>query len=722
MSQSLGSSSFAAASLGGNPSGTSAAAPRGGFAHLLDYVVPAVILLAVLVVLAPVPPAVVDLLLAANLTVSVLALLGALAARTPLEMGVFPTFLLGSTLVRLVLNIATTRLILTRAAVDGAGAAGEVVQAFGEFVAANDLVVGGVIFAIIAIIQFVVITAGSTRTSEVAARFALDGLPGRQMAIDSDLQAGAITREQARLLRIDLQRHADFFASMDGASRFVRGEAVAGVIITLVNLVGGLAIGVLEHSLPLPRALEVYSRLTIGDGLVSAVPALLVSVATGLLISRSSQTVDLSRELGRQFAARPHVLVIAAVFLGLLSLTDLPFLPLATMAAAMACAAFVVARRGRRDAAALAAGGGPPATARGAGERATSGLGDTVLGETVLGETVLGGDRIAVDLGRGLAPLVAGAAPLVALTSRMRKAIAGDIGIVVPGVAFRDDPTLPDRGYRVTVSGEFVCEEELPSGRLLAIPRPGKPLGIDGPEGIDPLGGRRAVWIAHARAETARRRGATVLDAADCVARSLEAAVRGRADELLSRDAVARLVESLREAQPALVDQVVPGVLTIAKVQRTLQCLLREGVPIRPLAEVLEIMADHAAEAQEPWQLAELVRRSMARTICRRARDPQGRLAVVRLAPAAIEEITESAGPASPSPRLVAELRRALRPGVERGAAAVLLVPGPARRAVRNALARQIPELQVLAEEEVAGEGRVEVFATVGGEGVSRAA
>ena len=338
MSQSLGSSSFSAASLGGTPSGTSAAAPRGGFAHLLDYVVPAVILLAVLVVLAPVPAPVVDLLLAANLTISVLALLGALAARTPLEMGIFPTFLLGSTLVRLVLNIATTRLILTRAAVDGAGAAGEVVQAFGEFVAANDLVVGGVIFAIIAIIQFVVITAGSTRTSEVAARFALDGLPGRQMAIDSDLQAGAITREQARLLRIDLQRHADFFASMDGASRFVRGEAVAGVIITLVNLVGGLAIGVLEHSLPLPRALEVYSRLTIGDGLVSAVPALLVSVATGLLISRSSQTVDLSRELGRQFAARPHVLVIAAVFLGLLSLTDLPFLPLATMAAATACA------------------------------------------------------------------------------------------------------------------------------------------------------------------------------------------------------------------------------------------------------------------------------------------------------------------------------------------------------------------------------------------------
>jgi flagellar biosynthesis protein FlhA len=244
--------------------GTFAAAPRAASAHVLDYAIPAVILLSVMVVLAPVPAAVVDLLLAANLTISVLALLGALAARTPLELSIFPTFLLGSTLVRLVLNIATTRLVLSRAAIDGAGAAGEVVQAFGEFVAANNIVVGAVIFAIIAVIQFVVITAGSTRTSEVAARFALDGLPGRQMAIDSDLQAGTITRDQARQMRLDLQRQADFFASMDGASRFVRGEAVASVIITVVNLVGGLAIGVVQHGMPVPKALVLQnSKLTV---------------------------------------------------------------------------------------------------------------------------------------------------------------------------------------------------------------------------------------------------------------------------------------------------------------------------------------------------------------------------------------------------------------------------------------------------------------------------
>jgi len=698
------------------PIGTAAAvAPRGASAHVLDVMMPVVILLSVLVVLAPVPAPVVDLLLAANLTVSVLALLGALAARTPLEMSVFPTFLLGSTLVRLVLNIATTRLILTRAAVDGPAAAGQVVQAFGEFVAANSLVVGGVIFAIIAIIQFVVITAGSTRTSEVAARFALDGLPGRQMAIDSDLQAGVITRDQARGLRIELQRQADFFASMDGASRFVRGEAVAGVIITLVNLVGGLAIGILQHSLSVPRALEVYSRLTIGDGLVSAVPALFVSVATGLLISRSSQSLDLSRELGRQFTSRPLVLAITGVFLATLSLTGLPFLPLAGMSAVMLGAAFVVGRRGRMPE--PAAAGAAPGSFTGVAGAATA---------AALEEEILAEDRIVVALGRGLAGLVTGNAPLLDLSSRMRTAVAGDLGVVVPTVSYRDDPSLADRGYRVMIAGETVCEGDVPPGRLLAIPRPGEMpdarITIKGTEAIDPLSRRRAVWVAHSQAEVAQRRGATVLDAAACVARAIEAAVRQRADQLLSRDAVARLVESLRAAQPALVEQVVPGILTIARIQRTLQCLLREGVPIRPLSEVLEVMADHAADLQDATALAEMVRRAMARTICRRARDPQGRLIVVRLHDEAIDAITAPASARGPSRSLVAELRRAVRPGMERGAAAVLVVPGAARRGVREALVRQIPELQVFAEEEVADERNVEVFATVCGEGLSQAA
>jgi flagellar biosynthesis protein FlhA len=631
---------------------TSAAAPRGGSVHVLDYLVPATILLAVLVVLAPVPAPVVDLLLAANLTVSVLALLGALAARTPLEMSVFPTFLLGATLVRLVLNISTTRLILSRAAIDGAGAAGEVVEAFGQFVSANNIVVGGVIFAIIAIVQFVVITAGATRTSEVAARFTLDGLPGRQMAIDSEVSAGTITREQARGLRLELQRQADFFASMDGASRFVRGEAVASVIITLVNLIGGLAIGMLQHGMPLARAVEVYSRLTIGDGLVGAVPSLFVAVATGLLISRSTQTVELSQELGRQFVARPHVLFITAAFLAVLSLTGMPFLPLAGMAALTLVGGFSLGRSGRHAKASAA----PQEPAR-PGEK----LAD-----------VLTDDRIMVELGRGLLGLVSGnGAPLLEKSQALRSAVAADLGVVVPAIAFKDDLALADRGYRITLAGEPIHEAVL-----------------------EP-----------------RRRTSPAADA-EALAADLEAVVRRRADALLTRDAAARLVESLRGSQPALVEQVVPEVLTVARIQRTLQCLLREAVPIRPLAPLLELMADHAAEAKEPAALAELVRCGLARTICRRVRDGEGRLVVVKLTNQAADALL--AGEAAAARAVVADVRRAVRPRLERDAPAVVVVAGERRRAVREALARPLPELAVLSHNEVADEERVEVFATIG--------
>ena len=646
--------------------GTTALAPPAPPARVLDYAVPAVILLAVLVVLAPVPPALVDLLLAANLTVSILALLGALAARTPLEMGVFPTFLLGSTLVRLVLNIATTRLILSRAAIDGADAAGEVVQAFGSFVSANNLVVGAVIFGIIAVVQFVVITAGSTRTSEVAARFALDGLPGRQMAIDAEATAGAITRDQARALRLDLQRQADFFASMDGASRFVKGEAVASVIITLVNLVGGLAIGVVQHGMPVQKAVDIYSRLTIGDGLVSAVPALFVSVATGLLISRSSQAIDLSQELGRQFTSRPHVLAITGAFLAVLSLTGLPFLPLAAMAAISFAAAWFTSRRNLSRPAPTAAQPSPGAS------DAQATLTD-----------VLADDRLVVHLGRGLLDLVQGPAPLVARSQAIRSAVAADLGIVVPSIAFRDDLSLPPRGYRITLAGERMREAELP-----------------------PADGRE--------------------QSVGAVVAAITAAVTERADALLTRDACARLIETLRESQPAVVGQIVPDVLSLAKIHRTLQGLLREGLPIRPLAEVLELMADHAAEAADPADLADVVRGRLVHVLCRRLRDPDGRLVVLRLTDTAVAalrnataEVVDRAGPAT---KVLAELRRAARPRLDRGATAVLVVPADDRRNVRDRLARLMPGLVVLADAELAGEPRVEVFATIAGAEAARAA
>jgi flagellar biosynthesis protein FlhA len=698
--------------------GSAAVLRRPLSAHIADYCIPTVILLSVLVVIAPVPAGIVDLLLAANLTVSVLALLGALAARTPLEMSVFPTFLLGATLVRLVLNISTTRLILSRAAIDGPAAAGEVVEAFASFVAANNLVVGGVVFAIIAVVQFIVISAGATRTSEVAARFALDGLPGRQMAIDTEVQAGTLTREQARHARSDLQRQADFFAAMDGASRFVRGEAVASVIITVVNLVGGLAIGVLQQGLPADRALGLYSLLTIGDGLASAVPSLFVSVATGLLVSRSSQSVDLGSELGRQFGSRPHVLAITAMFLGLLSLSGLPFLPLAGMALAVAIAAVMATRRAAgEDDRAPAADDHARSPARVATARAAA----KPAAAADIAADVLADERITVELGRGLVGLVAGeTAPLATAVESLRVALAGDLGLVLPAVALRDDLELPPRGYRITIAGDVAVDGEIPAGRRLVIPAAGQ-RPADGDAATDPLTGRAATWLGEARADAARDKGGIALDPAGVVARALEAAVRRQADRLLSRDAVSRLVESLRASQPAVIEQIVPGVLSIARIQRSLQCLLREGVPIRPLAELLEIMSDHAAEAAEPWQLAEIVRRRLAGAICRRARDPEGRLTAVRLAGGGLDGLRPGAA-AKPPARLVAEIRRATRTAVERGGQPVLLVPVGMRRCVREALARQLPDLRVLAEEEVGDEPRLDVFTTIGDAAQVRAA
>ena len=679
------------------PSPSLTTAPR---RHALDWVVPIGILLAVMVVLAPVPAALLDILLAANLTLSVLALLGAIAARTPLELSIFPTFLLGSTLVRLVLNVATTRLVLSRAAIDGADAAGEVVKAFGQFVAANDLIVGGVIFAIIAVIQFVVITAGSTRTSEVAARFTLDGLPGRQMAIDAEVQAGALTREEARAARLEVQRHADFFAAMDGASRFVRGEAVAGVIITAVNIVGGLAIGVMQHGMPLRRAVDVYSRLTIGDGLVSAVPALFVSVATALLISRSSQAVDLPRELGRQFFSRAHVLVITAAFLVALSLTGLPRVPLLAMAATLGVGAIFLTRQQNASVA-------PPAGA--------------ASGDSARSPTIPVDEPIVVELGAGLLPLLAGPdAGLIAAVRQMRSEIGADLGMVVPQVAFRDNLSLPPRGYQVTVAGDPAADGVLPEGRRLALPRAGEPLSLDGPEGVEPGGQRRGVWVGQALAETARKRGASVLDETACIRQALESSIRRHADKLLSREAVARLLESLRATQPALVEHSTGDGLPLARIHRALQLLVREGVPIRPLSEVLEVLADHAGSDATPAQLAEAVRRERAATICRRGRDTDGRLVVVRVATSALDTLLSDRP--RDAARIIAQVRRAVAPRIERGAPAVVVVPAHGRSQARDRLCRQLPMLQVLSDEEATGEDSMVVFVTVGEEEALRAA
>ncbi len=673
-----------------------------------NLALPVAMLLAILVVLAPVPAPVVDLLLAANLTVAVLALLGSLAAHSPLEMAAFPSFLLAATLVRLVLNIATTRLILAEAGRGGPAAAGEVIQAFSSFVAADNLVVGAVVFAIIAVIQFAVLTAGATRTSEVAARFTLDGLPGRQAAIDAEVAAGGLTRDQARGLRADLQRQAEFYAGMDGASRFVRGEAVASVVIVLVNLVGGFAVGMGQLGLPASQAAGLYARLTIGDGLASAVPALLVSVATGLLLSRSTTSQNLPTELGRQLFARPAMLLVTAAFLGLLALSNLPTLPLAVMACGVLVAALLVHTAGPQAAA------GP----------ATSGA--EAAAKTAPLDAILGRTRLTLRLGRELASLAAGdQAPLPAAVEGLRTRLAETLGLLLPAVTIQDDATLSSRAWTVELDGEPILEADLPAGRQLLVPAAEDAVTRRrwqrDPTGTIVLADRSARWGSPAEAEEVAARGGQTFADAAAVSRLLEDALLKRADRLLSRDQTARMLESLRATEPAVVEQTVPAVVSVATVQRTLQCLLREGLPIKPLAGLLEAMADQAAQTSDPQQLAEHLRQQLAGTIVRRLRGPEGRLAIVRLTPAAARQLASPGHEAAErlaAERLLADLRRAVRPLHDRGRRCAIAVTAE-RLAVAQRLRAAGITTPVLAEQELAGQPGLEAFAVVGGDAIA---
>jgi flagellar biosynthesis protein FlhA len=672
---------------------------------------PAAVLSAVLVVLAPVPAWWVDVLLAANLAAAAVAVAAVVSARTPLELSLFPTFLLGATLVRLVLNISTTRLILTRAAAHGDAAAGEVVRAFGQFVSGESLVVGGVIFGVIAIVQLVVITAGASRIGEVAARFTLDAMPGRQAAIDGELQAGSITAEEARRQRRDLARQADFYSSMDGAGRFVRGEAVAGLAIIAVNLVGGLLVGVVQQGMGPGRALEVYGTLTIGDGLVGAVPALLISVATGLLISRSAEPVDLARALPAQFAGRGPVLLVAATFLGVMALTGFPAIPLVTLAAGLGLLAARPSRRQGTDRADAAAPGPGPSADHRTGELPADGDPFSRLARE---------EGLRVSVGRGLLHLIAAADQPRLLPTRvtaLRERLAEDVGLPLPAVTFDTDSSLPATGWSVSAAGETLAKGETVAGRVLAVPAVGCLLCVDGVDAIDPLTGRRAGWIPPHQSTRVSREGGVVYEPVDVVARGIEAAVRRHAPAILSREATSRLVEGLRKTQPALVAGVVPDRVPLAAVQRALRSLLGEGMPLVPLGPLFELLADHAPSADDPSELAERVRIGLSRRLRARLRSPQGRLTVIRVA---ADLLADEPGRKELA-ALVPLVRRASRPIIERGLSPVIVVPASARRAVRDGLGPILPEVTVLAEEEVADERQLEIFATLG-EGQARSA
>jgi flagellar biosynthesis protein FlhA len=596
-------------------------------ANLRNLILPLCIVASVLVILIPLPTAVMDLLLAINITMAVIVLLTTIYVSTPLEFSIFPSVLLATTLGRLVLNVASTRLILTRAETEGIQAAGGVIQAFGDVVTHGSIVVGLIIFIIIVVIQFVVITKGATRISEVAARFALDGMPGRQMAIDADLNAGLIDEKEAQRRREKITHQADFYGAMDGASKFVRGDAVAGIVITIINIIGGLTVGMVEAGMSLPEATSLFVRLTIGDGLASQVPAFLVSLAAGLLVTRSTRQTNLPLEFLTQLFSRPQALMVAAVFVIGLVFTQLPTIPLVLIGGTCVLLAYNV-RRDRRQLAARHA----------ADARAEVELSDRQE-ERI--EDFLAIDPMEMEMGVGLIRLAdpQREGDLLPRITGVRQSVASDIGIILPKVRIRDNMRLEENQYNIKIANNVVAEGIVYPEKLLAMDSGMATGKIAGEETQDPAFGQPAVWIDSSLRDMAEIRGYTPVEPAAVLATHLQEVVRAHADELLTRDTAKHLIDELRKTSPTVVEELIPGSMKLGEVQLVLQMLLREQVSIRHLPAILETLGDKSERTKDPVWLVEYVRHRLARTICSRYRDHENRLHVVTLDPALEDHI-----------------------------------------------------------------------------------
>ena len=667
-------------------------------------------ILALLVV--PLPPPLLDLLLSLSLTVGVMVLLLALYTEKPLDFSVFPSLLLMVTLLRLGLNVASTRLILLRGA-EGPGAAGNVIRAFGDFSVGGDPVVGVVVFSIFVVINFVVITKGAGRIAEVAARFTLDAMPGKQMAIDADLNAGIVDDREAVRRRREIQREADFYGAMDGASKFVRGDAIAGLLIMLVNIVGGLFLGVVAESLPLREAFQTYTILTVGDGLVSQVPALVVSTAAGVVVSRAAAGAPLADELRSQLLVQPRALGVAGVMLGALALVPgLPTVPFALLAAG----SLALARRFRE-----APSEAPePGEAEAAPARSAE---DEIRDALVL-------DELELEVGFALIPLVdpERGGDLPARIRATRKQLASELGFVVPLVHIRDNLELTPGSYRILLRGNPVAQSELPRGRLLAL-RPGEGAEpIPGIEGRDPAFGIPALWIQERDRERAISAGYAVVDPATAVATHLAEVIRSHASDLLTRQHARELLDQLAERAPKLVDDVVPSIVSMSAIHRTLRALLAERVSILDLATILETLAEHAPKIQDPDLLTDLVRERLARTVTRPYVDAEGTLRVLTL-DASLEaslrtsvQRTEAGTVLGLDPETLGGLLRgieeacaAAKPGADRPDPVLLCAPA-IRTGLRRIVERAVPRLGVISHGEIPPDVRIL------GEGIVRAA
>jgi len=673
--------------------------------------------------LVPLPAPVLDILLAFNISISVLLLLVTMSVRSSAELSTFPAVLLFATLFRLGLNVASTRLILSE------GRAGRIISAFGHFVVGDNLAVGLIVFLILVVIQFVVITKGAGRISEVAARFVLDAMPGKQMAIDADLNAGLIDSDEARARRARVASEAEFYGAMDGASKFVRGDAIAGLIITALNLVGGIALGA-TNGLALGQAVERYSKLTIGDGLVTQIPALLVSTAAAVLVTRATSDKSLGYNLVAQVVSRPKAALIAAGLMftiGLLpGMPSLPFTLLATLLL------FIARSLRSMDGPEAILASATPAAANAAGKPgAAKSAGDA--GETKPVDDALGMlevDRIGLEIGYRLIPLVQDKSGTGILdhVAQLRKRFAQREGIVLPAVRIKDNVRLEPGAYRVLLGGQEVAKGTLEVGQYLAMDS-GSATGalgagkLRGKATRDPAFGLPAWWITAAQRDEAELAGYTVVDPTSVLVTHLSEVLRGALHEILSRDDVKELIERVKKASPAVVEELIPAKMGYGDVQQVLRNLLAEGVPVRNLPAILEAMADGIARTKDPAALTELVRERLGRVLCELHADSSGTLHAVTLEPGIEARLAAAvgaakdpeAGPVSPAylATLVERIAQAIAAASKSGKEAVVLARTGVRRFLNELVRASLPKVAVLSYNEVVPARAVETAAMV---------
>jgi flagellar biosynthesis protein FlhA len=668
-----------------------------------DLALVALVIGVLVVLFVPIPPMLLDFLLVVNISMAMLILLVTFFTDTPLKFSTFPTILLLSTLFRLSLNVSATRLILE------GGDAGRVINAIGEFVIGGNYIVGIVVFLILVVVQYVVVTSGAQRVAEVAARFTLDSMPGKQMSIDADMNMGLIDEKEARHRRAQVEKEANFYGAMDGATKFVKGDAIAGIIIILTNIVGGLAIGIAQLGLPWGEAVQHFTLMTIGDGIVTQIPSLVIAVATGIIITRAASDAQLGTEIPRQVMANPKALaIVAAVLLMVLMLPGFPKLPVFAVLLVLGGLAWAAMRKGVEQVEELAQ------------EAATA-----AATQSEEPQDWMRIEPLEIRLGAELADAFLGPdGDLSDRIAHVRRQFAQDMGFLVPRVHTAQRADLRGNAYEILFQGTRAGQGELTIDRVLAINPGGNRPRLEGPETKDPAYGLPAQWISKEHRQHARGAGYTLVDADTVVITHLSELIKRHGAELLTRAEAERMVNRLREQHGSLVEELVPGVLTWSEIQKVFQHLLREQVSIRHLEAILEVLVDAGRTTKQPEELAERVRERLGAAICQGLRDAQGDLHVMTLTPELERTLLANLRPAdgrsgslfgdmAQLDGFMKNLAAQAESMMGRSLVPVLLCPSPARRSLRALLGRSMPYLAVLGLNEVPATLPVRSFAAI---------